>query len=94
MYISPSRNYEDMAKKNMHNEGVSVEYGCHWCQRSSLMKNEMTWHVWWCDMCDEVVKSYDDVLVLSWSHFYNLTPLCKDMENCRNSENWPSIGKS
>ena len=46
-----------------------VEYGFHWCQRSSLMKKEMTWHVLWCDMCDEVAKSYDDVLVLLWSHF-------------------------
>ena len=74
-----------------------VEYGFHWCQRSSLMTKEMTWHVWWCDMCDEVSKSYDDVLVLPWSHFYNLTPFYKNMATCWNScwnyEKWVSIGK-
>ena len=60
----------------------SVEYGFHWCQRSSLMTKEMTWHVWWCDMCDEVSKSYDDVLLIPWSHCYNLTPFYKSMAIC------------
>ena len=71
---------------------------CHWCQKSSLMTKAMTWHVWWCDMGDEVENPYDDVLVLSWSHFYNFTPFCKNMATCWNSfwnsQNWLSIGKS
>ena len=75
-------------------KGENVEYGFHWFQKSSLMTKEMTWHVWWCDMCDEVSNYYDDVLVLSWSHFYNLTPFYKNMETCWNYENWLSIGKS
>ena len=47
-------------------KGENVEYGFHWCQRSSLMTKEISWHVWWCDMCDEVAKLYDDVLVFPW----------------------------
>ena len=47
-----------------------------------------------CGMCDEVEKSYDGVLVLSWSHCYNSTPFSKSMATCWNYENWLSIGKS
>ena len=55
-----------------------------------ITKEVMAWHV----ACDEVTKSYDGVLSLSWSRCYNLTPLCKNMATCWNSENWLSIGKS
>ena len=28
-----------------------------------ITKRVMTWHVWWCGMCDEVGKTYDGVLM-------------------------------